>query len=147
MRTLLIVTAVVEAAAGLGLLLAPAVGAAQPRLGVLVPVDIELLLTGAILIGLHLYLRGRSGAVGKTSVDQLLGGTYRRLFLVGAALVGVACPLALLVLSSLIGAAWPALLAGVFQLAGILLFKYCLLNVGAYSPLFDQRLIGPTNAR
>jgi formate-dependent nitrite reductase membrane component NrfD len=126
----------------LSLLLSAAEGSTHLRLGILVPLDIELLALGAILIGAHLYLSGRSSAVGKTSVDQLLGGSFRRLFLVGAALVGLACPLALLVLAWLIGAAWPALPAGVFQLVGILLFKYCLLNVGAYSPLFDRRLLG-----
>ena len=119
---------------------APAGGPALPTL---LAADLALLAAAAGLIGAHLYFRGRSGPTGNTSVRQLLLGPYRKLFVFGAVLAGLAAPLALMALALLAPPlAWAARGGAILQLAGILLFKYCLQNVGAYRPLFDPRLLG-----
>ena len=93
------------------------------------------------LIAAHVYFRSRSGPTGRLSVEKLLHGPYGRLFMYGAVLGGVMAPL-LLTAMVVWGVASDALVvpAVLGQLAGIVLFKYCLLNVGLYSPLYTPRL-------
>lgn len=98
----------------------------------------------AVLIAAHVYFRSRCGPTGKLSVEKLLRGTCRTPFLFGAVLVGLTLPLLLTALALLLKA--PAVLvlpAAACQLAGIVFFKYCLLNVGLYSPIYDPRLARP----
>ena len=72
----------------------------------------------------------------------LTKGPYRKLFGFGAVAVGLVAPLLLFAIVALLGA--PAVLAvpaGLMQLGGILLFKYCFLNAGAYRQLFTEALL------
>jgi len=115
--------------------------AAKPTALALEPV---VLLVTAALIAAHLYFRCRAGQTARQSADMLLHGPYRRLFIDGVVRIGLAAPLLLTGLA-LAGVAPTVLVfpAAVGQLAGILLFKYCLLNVGLYSPIYAPHLARP----
>ncbi len=94
------------------------------------------------LVGTQLLVGLKSGPTGRTSVMILTKGPYRQLFVVGAIAVGLIAPLALFAAVGLLGApAFLAIFAGPMQLSGILLFKYCLLNAGAYRQLFTESLL------
>ena len=105
-------------------------------------IDTILVALAACLVGMQLLVGLRSGPTGRISVMILTKGAYRKLFLVGAVAVGLAAPLVLFAAVGLLGAP-PILvvLAVPMQLCGILLFKYCILNAGAYRHLFTEALI------
>ncbi|MHC4789602.1 MAG: NrfD/PsrC family molybdoenzyme membrane anchor subunit, partial [Planctomycetota bacterium] len=117
-------------------------GVSAPSVRPLVLADLAILATTAVLIAAHVYSRGVAGPAGRISAQMLLHGKYRRLFLGGAVVCGLALPLALLAAAA-VGLGGAAILsaAAVFQLSGILLFKYCLLNAGAYSQLYTDGLL------
>ncbi len=122
--------------------LAQVPGVSGPRLEPLLVAEIPILGFTAALITLHLYARSRSGASGKISVQRLVRGKYRVLFLFGAMFCGLIMPLLLILLALLgLGITILTIAAGLFQLTGILLFKYCLLNVGAYNQLYSDHLL------
>ena len=126
--------------AALAMLIAAAQAGGAAVLAALVFADFALLLISAALFASHLALRWRAGEAGQASVRQMVSGKYRNLFLIGA-LPGLVLPVVLLVVA--LPAGWPAaaLSAAPLQLLGILLLKYCILNVGAYSPVFNPRLL------
>ena len=100
----------------------------------------------AALIAMLLHTRRKAGASSRASVERLLGGKYRGLFLGGACSLGVMLPLVLIALMMLgvdgveyVNAL--AVAAALAQLSGVLLFKYCLLNASAYDGLYSARLI------
>jgi len=103
-----------------------------------------VILATAALIAAHLHFRWRAGPTAKQSTEMLIQGPYRALFIGGALLVGLVAPLLLTALA-LTTAPSPLLVlpAAVGQLTGILLFKYCLLNVGLYSPIYTSTLARP----
>lgn len=124
---------------------APALSAAA--VGLLVEVDLCLLFVTASLIGGHLLATYRAGPLGQTSVRQLLEGRFRALFGFGAVLAGLIVPAVLLALACA-NRRFDSLLplAGLLQLTGILLFKYCLLDLGAYRSVYDERLLRAAHA-
>ena len=94
------------------------------------------------LIGLQLMMGIKSGPTGRISVMILTKGPYCRLFVIGAIGVGLIAPMVLFDAVGLLGAPIAlAVPAGLMQLTGILLFKYCILNAGAYRQLFTEALI------
>ena len=94
------------------------------------------------LVGLQLMVAIKSGPTGRISVMILTKGPYKKLFIGGAIVVGLIAPLVLFALVGLLGAPVAiAIPAALMQLAGILLFKYCLLNAGAYRQLFTEDLL------
>ncbi len=115
--------------------------AAKPTALALEPV---VLLATAALIAAHLHSRRRAGQTARQSSEMLIYGAYRRLFIGGVVLAGLVAPLLLTALA-LAGSAPDVLVfpAAVGQLGGILLFKYCFLNVGLYSPIYIPRLARP----
>lgn len=104
---------------------------------------VAILATVALIVA-HLYFRLRAGQTARQSADMLLHGPYRGLFINGVVRLGLAAPLLLIALA-LADVAPKVLvfLAALGQLGGILLFKYCLLNVGLYSPIYAPRLARP----
>lgn len=118
-------------------------GVSGPAVGrVLPPAAIMIAMTAALMAAL-LYTRRSGSASSRASVERLLGGKYRLLFLSGACFCGIIVPFLLIALMlSGVDVAALAVVAAVFQLSGILLFKYCLLNAGAYDRLYSARLLG-----
>lgn len=112
------------------------------RRGPILAVNLAALAATGALIAAHIYFRHTAAApAARIAVQRLLRGTYRTLFLGGVVLCGLAVPLLLIPLALLDVAAYLLVpVAALCQLAGILFFKYCLLNVGAYSPLYNPRL-------
>jgi formate-dependent nitrite reductase membrane component NrfD len=108
----------------------------------LVVIDSLFVAIAAGLVGLQLMLAIKSGVTGRISVLILTKGPYRNLFGVGAIAVGLITPMALFAAVGLLGAPIAlAVPAGLMQLSGILLFKYCILNAGAYRQLFTEDLL------
>jgi formate-dependent nitrite reductase membrane component NrfD len=105
-------------------------------------IDVLFVAVTAGLVGMQLLVGLKSGPTGRISVLILTKGPYRRLFVYGAVAVGLVAPLVLFAIVGFLGA--PAAIvvpAALMQLAGILLFKYCILNAGAYRQLFTEALI------
>jgi len=128
--------------AALTILLAVAPGAGVQPIGRFAAINALLVVITAGLIALQLLAGLKSGPTGRTSVTILLKGSYRRLFGIGAVIIGLAIPLVLFAIVGFLGG--PAALgaiAGLMQLSGILLFKYCFLNAGAYRELFTTDLL------
>ena len=125
-------------------LLLDGLGAGAPAIRTLLVAEPPILVATAALMLAHLFFRRRAGSTGQLATDKLLRGAYRGLFLLGAVLCGLALPLVLTSLA-LLGEVRSVLVvpAALGQLSGIVLFKYCLLNAGLYSPLYDPRLARP----
>ncbi len=142
--TPLFVTQALGGGIALALILARVPGVSAPGVEVLLSWDPFLILIAAALITAHLYAGNKAGPSGKVSVDLLLHGKYRTTFLLGLVTCGLVLPL-LLMLVALFGSGPAAIVAvaALLQLSGILLFKYCLLNVGAYNQLYDAKLMRP----
>jgi formate-dependent nitrite reductase membrane component NrfD len=101
-----------------------------------------LVAAAALLVLMQLIVAHRSGPTGRISVMILTKGPYRKLFGIGAVAVGLIAPLLLFAIVGFLGAPPViALLAVPMQLAGILLFKYCILNAGAYRQIFNKALL------
>jgi len=117
-------------------------GAKPEYIQQLAVIDSLFVAATAGLVGMQLMIGLKSGPTGRISVMILTTGSYRKLFIVGAVAVGLVAPLLLFAIVGFLGAPVAgAVLAGLMQLAGILLFKYCLLNAGAYRQLFTEDLI------
>lgn len=107
----------------------------------LLAVDCGLLIATALIEIIYLRGRYKCGGAAKASVERLIRGKYRRLFLMGAMGGGLILPLLLFVLALLGYGSVPCATAGAaLQLYGILAFKYYLLNAGAYNAVYDDRL-------
>jgi len=118
-------------------------GVAGPVVGSVLPLASVAIAAAASLTAAHLHTRRKANGASRAAVERLLRGDYRALFLYGAVLGGIAAPLLLIALMLLgIESGVLAVAAGLLQLSGVLLFKYCMLNVGAYSPLGASQLIG-----
>jgi formate-dependent nitrite reductase membrane component NrfD len=105
-------------------------------------IDSLFVAIAAGLVGLQLMVAIKSGPTGRISVMILMKGPYRRLFGVGAIAVGLIAPMVLFAAVGILGVPpVHAVLASLMQLAGILLFKYCILNAGAYRQLFTEALL------
>ena len=127
------------------LLLTRLPGVELPAAEAILAAEPAVLCATAALIAAHMVFRFRAGPTARLSALKLLSGTYRALFLGGAVLAGLVVPLLLTVMVLLDAvAAVHVAPAALCQLAGILLFKYCLLNVGLYSPLYTPALARPT---
>ncbi len=101
-----------------------------------------LVAAAALLVVMQLIAARRSGPTGRISVMILTKGAYKKLFGIGAVAVGLIAPLLLFAIVGFLGAPPViALLAVPMQLAGILLFKYCILNAGAYRQIFNKDLL------
>jgi formate-dependent nitrite reductase membrane component NrfD len=117
-------------------------GSASDAIRQLAMIDSLFVAIAAGLVGLQLMLAIKSGPTGRISVMILTRGPYRRLFMVGAVAIGLVAPLILFTAVAFLGiSSVHAVLAALMQLAGILLFKYCILNAGAYRQLFTEALI------
>jgi len=128
--------------AALTILLAIVPGTGDQPIGRFAAINALLVVITAGLIGLQLLAGWRSGPTGRMSVRILLRGPYRRLFGIGALITGLGLPLLGFAIVALAGGPTVlAAIASVMQLAGILLFKYCFLNAGAYRELFTQKLL------
>lgn len=118
-------------------------GVAGPAVGSVLPLAAVAIAAAGALTAAHLHTRRKADGASRAAVERLLRGDCRALFLYGALLGGIVAPFLLIVImhlgleSGVLGVA-----AALLQLSGILLFKYCLLNAGAYSPLGASRL-GP----
>ncbi|MDP7287473.1 MAG: polysulfide reductase NrfD [Phycisphaerae bacterium] len=94
------------------------------------------------LVGMQLIVARRSGPTGRISVMILTTGAYKKLFEIGAVAVGLIAPLVLFAAIAFLGLSQiHAVFGALMQLAGILLFKYCILNAGAYRQLFTKDLL------
>ena len=114
---------------------------------VLAAIDSLFVAVTAGLVGMQLLVGLKSGPAGRVSVMILTKGPYRGLFGVGAVAVGLVAPLVLFAVVGFLGAPPVlAVLAALMQLAGILLFKYCILNAGAYRQLFTEALLTKTDS-
>ena len=110
-------------------------------------IDVLFAAVTAGLVGMQLLVGLKSGPTGRISVLILTKGPYRRLFVYGAVAVGLVAPLVLFAVVGFLGApAAIAVPAALMQLAGIVLFKYCLLNAGAYRQLFTEDLIAKSDS-
>lgn len=119
-------------------------GVTGPAIASVLPLATVAVAAAGTLTVAHLHSRRKGDAASRAAVERLLRGAYRALFLYGALLGGIVAPFLLIVLAHLgIGRAVLAVAAALLQVSGVLLFKYCLLNAGAYSPLGSGRLIGP----
>ncbi|MDP6543428.1 MAG: polysulfide reductase NrfD [Phycisphaerae bacterium] len=99
------------------------------------------------LVGLQLLVGIKSGPTGRISVMILMQGAYRKLFVLGAIVIGLIAPMVLFAAVGLLGVPVAlAVPAALMQLAGILLFKYCILNAGAYRQLFTEDLIAQNDS-
>jgi len=129
-------------AAGAGialvLVLAGLLGRTIPRAHELLIAEAVLLLLSALLISAHLFSRSGSGEAGRTSVVQLVRGKFRNTFVFGAILGEIVIPVSMVGIV-LLGADESILIvAEMIQICGIFLFKYCILNAGAYNRLCDE---------
>ena len=117
-------------------------GAKPEYIQQLAVIDSLFVAVTAGLVGMQLMIGLKSGPTGRISVMILTKGSYRKLFVVGAVAVGLVAPLGLFAIVGFLGAPLAiAALAALMQLSGILLFKYCILNAGAYRQLFTEALI------
>ncbi len=108
----------------------------------LVLIDLLLVAVTAALVALQLAVGFKSGPTGRISVLILIKGPYRKLFGVGAIAVGLIAPMVLFAAVAFLGVPQVhAIFGALMQLAGILLFKYCILNAGAYRQLFTKDLL------
>lgn len=124
----------------LGLLLEHLPFVGERGMETLLPLEAILITCSALLIGVYLYTRYRAGEAGKIAVHQLLRGKMRGAFVFGALSCEIVIPLAMVMLT-FFGVTKNILIAAEFiQLAGILLFKFCLLNAGAYQQLYDEKM-------
>jgi len=132
--------------AALTILLGIALGIGPQQIAGFAAINALLVVITAGLVGLQLLAGWKSGPTGRMSVGILLTGSYRRLFGIGAVITGLGLPLLLFAIVAISGGPAPlAAIASVMQLAGILLFKYCFLNAGAYRELFTPNLLSEGN--
>ncbi|MHC4248468.1 MAG: NrfD/PsrC family molybdoenzyme membrane anchor subunit [Planctomycetota bacterium] len=134
----------------LTLILTAIPGVSGPARGeVLPPTAVAIAVTTALIAAL-LYTKRNADDSSRASVERLLGGKYRVLFLLGACVCGIVLPFFLIALmvSGVDGVEYVNALvvaAALAQLSGVLLFKYCLLNASAYDGLYSDRLIEPVS--
>jgi len=102
----------------------------------LVHANMIVISLSGIVMALYLLNRFHSGFTSNTSTRALLNGKYRFLFWGGSILGGVLIPVLLMLYGINTGSFRFLGTAAVFQLLGIFLFKYSMLNAGAYSQVF-----------
>ncbi len=134
--------AVQAAGAGIAsmLVLATFSGRSLPQTHELLIAEAILLLLSALLISSHLFSRIGSGEAGKTSVMQLVKGKFRNAFVFGAIFGEIVIPVVMvgIVLAGVNESI--LVVAELIQITGIFMFKYCILNAGAYNRLCDERV-------
>jgi formate-dependent nitrite reductase membrane component NrfD len=99
-----------------------------------------LLVINALLVSIYLYTTAHRDETGRKSVMDQMRGDMAPPFWIGVVLLGIAVPLAIVMVSFLSGDLMPALLvAGVAcEITGGLTMRYCLLKVGIYKPLLPR---------
>jgi formate-dependent nitrite reductase membrane component NrfD len=99
-----------------------------------------LLVINALLVSIYLWTTAHRDETGRKSVMDQIRGSMAPAFWIGVVGLGIAVPLAIVLVSSLSAAPIPALLVGgvACEIAGGLTMRYCLLKVGIYKSLFPR---------